>query len=115
MNTHLRYLLLATAVMTSALACSSSTPRNSSREVSHTESDTTGWFGGRTHAANTVYKNDDGSTSIQTETTTVKGNTTTITRDRKTTSLAGQVHTDSETRTIVRGTDNIRRESRSSN
>ncbi|MDB5325060.1 MAG: hypothetical protein JWM57_629 [Phycisphaerales bacterium] len=33
-------------------------------EVSHTESDKPGWFGGSTHKETTVYKNPDGSTSV---------------------------------------------------
>ena len=78
-----------------------------SHEVSHSESDKNGWFGGHTHAANTEYKNSDGSTSIETETTTTKGNVTTIVRDRKTTGTDGSVKTDRETRTIVKGTDNV--------
>lgn len=115
MKNPLLYIALSAALLTPALACSDNHPSHSSREVSHTESDKTGWFGGRTHAANTVYKNDDGSTSVETETTTTKGDTTTITRERKTTTLSGQVKTDNETRTIVRGTDNIQRESKTTN
>jgi hypothetical protein len=34
------------------------------REVSHTESDKPGWFGGNTHKETTVYKNPDGTTSV---------------------------------------------------
>lgn len=99
-----------------AVGCSQSGQAGgTSREVSHTESDSTGWFGGRTHAVNTVYKNSDGSTSIETENTTVKGNTTTIVREKKTTFLNGAVKTDSETRTIVTGTDNVQRESKTTN
>jgi hypothetical protein len=64
---------------------------------------------------NTVYKNSDGSTSVETENTTVKGNTTTIVREKKTTFLNGAVKTDSETRTIVKGTDNVERESKTTN
>lgn len=83
-------------------------------EVSRTESDKTGWFGGKTHAVNTVYKNSDGSTSVQTETTATRGNDTTITRERRTTAIDGTVKTDRETRTITRGTDNMQRESSTS-
>jgi hypothetical protein len=32
-------------------------------EISHTESDKPGWFGGRTREETTVYKNTDGTTS----------------------------------------------------
>jgi len=78
-----------------------------SQQVSHTESDKTGWFGGQTHEANTVYKNSDGTSSIETETTTNKNGTTTIVRERKTTNLDGTIKTDRETRTIVKGTDSV--------
>jgi hypothetical protein len=101
--------------------CSSDNDRSASSmrtdrgyEVSRTESDKTGWFGGQTHAVNTVYKNSDGSTSVQTETTTTKGNDTTITRERRTTAVDGTVKTDREMRTITKGTDNVQRESSSS-
>lgn len=36
-------------------------------EVSHSESDKPGWFGGRTHQETTVYENPDGSTSVSRE------------------------------------------------
>jgi len=93
------------------LGCSESGSLGTSREVSHSESDTTGWFGGRTHAVNTSYKNSDGSTSIETETTTTKGDTTTIVREKKTPNLDGTVKTDRDTRTLVKGTDNVERTS----
>lgn len=121
------------AVLALAAGCSSSNDRypnsrsNDSRysdnrpsddrggyEVSRTESDKTGWFGGQTHAVNTTYKNDDGSTSVQTETTFVKGNETTITRERRTTAVDGTVKVDKETRTITKGTDSVQRESSTS-
>lgn len=92
----------------------SSTHQDRAYEVSRSETDKTGWFGGQTHAVNTVYKNSDGSTSVQTETTTTKGNDTTITRDRRTTAVDGTVKTDRETRTITKGTDNVQRESSTS-
>jgi hypothetical protein len=38
-----------------------------SHEVSHTESDKPGWFGGQKHEETTVYKNPDGSTSVEHE------------------------------------------------
>ena len=85
------------------------------REVTHTENDKTGWFGGQTHEANTVYKNPDGSISIESEATTTKGDTTTITRERKTTAVDGKVSTDRETRTIVKGSDNTVRETKTNN
>ena len=72
-------VVLVSPLLLSA-GCSESGSMGTSREVSHSESDSTGWFGGRTHAVNTAYKNSDGSTSIETETTTVKGDTTTIVR-----------------------------------
>ena len=89
-----------------AVGCSQSGQAGgTSREVSHTDSDSTGWFGGKTHAVNTVYKNSDGSTSVETENTTVKGNTTTIVREKKTTFLNGAVKTDSETSSIEERTE----------
>jgi len=96
------------------VGCSESGSAGTSREISHSESDKTGWFGSQTHAANTVYKNSDGSTSVETETTTTKGNVTTIVRDKKTTNLDGTVKTESETRTITKGTDNVQRETKTS-
>lgn len=114
MNTsNLRKLSLAIALaglMSIGVGCSESGSIGTSQEVSHTESDKTGWFGGKTHETNTVYKNSDGSTSIETETTNTKGNTTTITREKKTTHLDGSVKTDLETRTIVKGTESVERE-----
>lgn len=98
-----------------AVGCSQNGAIGTSHELSHTESNSTGWFGGQTHEANTVYKNSDGSTSIETETTTNKGGTTTIVRERKTTNVDGTVKTDRETRTIVKGTDNVTSESRTTN
>ena len=37
------------------------------REVSHTETDKPGWFGGRTHEETTVTKNPDGTTDVSHE------------------------------------------------
>ena len=96
------------------LGCSHSGSVGTSREVSHSESDKTGWFGGQTHAANTIYKNSDGSTSVETETTTTKGNVTTISREKKTTNLDGTVKAESETRVISKGTDSVQRETKTS-
>ena len=42
------------------------------QEVSHTESDKPGWFGGRTHSEDTTYKNPDGTISHEHEQTTIK-------------------------------------------
>ena len=116
-NTLLRTLSIAALIspLAMAIGCSQNGAIGTSQQVSHTESDTNGWFGGQTHKANTVYKNSDGSTSIDTETTTIKNGTTTIVRDRKTTNLDGSVKTDRETRTIVKGTDNVVSESKTSN
>lgn len=97
------------------LGCSKSGGIGTSEQVSRTESNKTGWFGGETHEVNTVYKNSDGSTSIETETTSTKGNVTTIVREKKTTNLDGTVKTDRETRTIDKGTDTVQRESKTSN
>ena len=36
-------------------------------EVSHSESDKPGWFGGHTHEETTVYENPDGSRSVSHE------------------------------------------------
>lgn len=36
-----------------------------SHEVSHTESDKPGWFGGRTRTETTTYQNPDGTTSTE--------------------------------------------------
>jgi hypothetical protein len=107
-------LALASPLLLGA-GCSESGSLGTSRETSHSETDSNGWFGGQTHEVNSAYKNSDGSTSIETETTTVKGDTTTIVRVKKTTNLDGSVKTDRETRTIVKGTDNVNRETSSSN
>jgi len=88
---------------------------NTSRQTAYSESDSKGWFGGTTHKTDTAYSNSDGSSSIETETTTTKGNTTTITRERKTTKVDGKVNTDRETRTLVKGTDSVVRETNVAN
>jgi hypothetical protein len=41
-------------------------------EVSHTESDKPGWFGGRTQQETTVTQNSDGTTSTETSKQTTK-------------------------------------------
>ncbi len=117
-TTLLRSLSLCLALVSPVafgLGCSERGSQSRSHEVSRTESDKTGWFGGQTHAVNTVYKNSDGSTSVETETTTTKGNDTTIVREKKTTNLDGTVKTARETRTITKGTDNVQRESKTTN
>ena len=117
-NRIVRTLLLTAgliAPLAMAAGCAQNGTIGTSHEVSHSESDSKGWFGGQTHAANTVYKNSDGSTSIETETTTVKNGTTTIVRDKKTTDVDGKVSTARETRTIVKGTDNVVTESKITN
>ena len=88
---------------------------NTSHVVSHSETNKAGWFGGQIHEVNTVYKNDDGSSSVETETSTTKGDTTTITREKKTTNLDGTVKTDKESRTIVKGSDSTNRETKTTN
>ena len=105
----LRTLSLTAALISPlviAAGCAQNGTVGTSHVVSHSESDKNGWFGGQTHDANTVYKNSDGSTSIETETTTTKDGTTTIVRERKTTNLDGSVKTEHESRTIVKGSDN---------
>ena len=117
-TTTLRTLSLSVALLApQALGqgCTQSGTVGTSHVTSHSESDKTGWFGGQYHEANTTYKNSDGSTSIETETTSVKGATTTIVRERKTTRADGSVKTDSETRTIVKGSDNSVTETHTSN
>lgn len=106
---------LASPLLLLGAGCSESGSIGTSKEISRTESDKTGWFGGQTHAVNTVYRNSDGSTSVETETTTTKGDTTTIVREKKTTNVDGSVKTDRETRTIVKGTDNVERHTKTTN
>jgi len=108
----LSFSLALVSPLAFGLGCSDTSSVGNSREVSHSETNKTGWFGGQTHAANTVYKNSDGSTSVETETTTTKGNVTTIVREKKTTNLDGTIKTDRETREIVKGTDNVQRETK---
>jgi len=117
-NAMLRMLWLGAAILGPlglAVGCDRAGNIGTSTEVSHTESDKTGWFGGQTHEANTAYKNSDGSSSIETETTTTKDGTTTTVRERKTTNLDGSVKTDRETRTLVKGSDNVVHETKTVN
>ena len=51
--------LLCAAALLVALAA------GCAREVSHTESDRPGWFGGHTSSETTVYQNPDGTTSTE--------------------------------------------------
>ena len=110
-------LILAALISPLALAvgCAENGKVDAAQEVSHSESDKTGWFGGQTHEVNRVYKNSDGSSSVETETTTTKHGTTTIVRERKTTNLDGSVKTDRETHTIVKGSNTVVTESKTSN
>jgi len=110
----LRHLSLSVALLSPlafGLGCAQNGSIGTSHEVAHSEKNSTGWFGGQTHEANTTYKNSDGSTSIEKETTATKDGTTTITRVKTTTNLDGTVKTDREARTIVKGTDNVNSES----
>ena len=43
-----------------------------SEEVSHTEKDKQGWFGGHTHEEETIYRNPDGTLTREQEKTTIK-------------------------------------------
>ena len=91
-----------------AAGCAENGSFGTSHVVSHTESDKAMWFGGQRHVANTAYKNSDGSTSIETETTTVKDGTTIILRDKKTTNADGSAGpTHHEKHTIVQGSDKV--------
>lgn len=119
MNTTFLRTVSLTAALLSPLAigagCAENGTVGSSQQISHTESDKTGWFGGKYHEANTTYQNSDGSTSVETETTSTKGGTTTIVRERKTTNLDGTVKTERETRTVVKGSESTVKESKTSN
>ena len=57
----------------------------------------------------------DGSTSLESETTTTEGDVTAVARDNKATNLDGTVQTAHETRTIVKGSDNVVTEAKSTN
>jgi hypothetical protein len=60
----IRYNIL---MLIAALALPMALATGCSHEISHTESDKPGWFGGQTHEETTVYKNPDGSLSTSHE------------------------------------------------
>lgn len=60
MTKHFSAVLLS-ATMIMPLAFTS----GCAQEISHTESDKPGWFGGRTREETTVYRNADGTTSTE--------------------------------------------------
>jgi len=105
---------LVVLALTGLAGCNAVSNLGGSQQVSHTESDKGGWFGGQYHEANTVYKNSDGSTSVETETTSVSGNTTTVVREKKTTAVDGTVNSQKETRVIVKGSDSSIKETKTS-
>ena len=59
--------ILNASILSATLAIPLAVTSGCSHEVSHTESDKPGWFGGRKHEETTVYRNDDGSTSVKSE------------------------------------------------
>ena len=59
--------LLNSLILAATLAISLGVTWGCAHEVSHTESDKPGWFGGSKHEETTVYKNADGSTSVEHE------------------------------------------------
>jgi hypothetical protein len=58
---------LKSLVLAAMLAIPMAAMSGCSQEVSHSESDKPGWFGGQTHKEETVTKNPDGTTSVKTE------------------------------------------------
>ncbi len=64
--------ILNRVIVIAALAIPLAVLSGCAQEVSHTESDKPGWFGGRKHEETTVYKNADGTTSVEHERTTSK-------------------------------------------
>ena len=56
-----------TLILTAALAIPLAVASGCAHEVSHTESDQPGWFGGHKHEETTVYKNNDGTTTVEHE------------------------------------------------
>ena len=59
--------ILNTLILAATLAISLAVSSGCAHEVSHTESDKPGWFGGQKHEETTVYKNADGTTSVEHE------------------------------------------------
>jgi len=96
---------IALAVGCSDRTSSSSTSSSSGSSQKTTETDSNGWFGGHTHELNTTYKNPDGSSSVETETTTTKDGTTTIERTKTTTNSDGTTKVDKESRKVVAGSE----------
>jgi hypothetical protein len=62
--------ILNTLILAATLAIPLVMTAGCAQEVSHTESDKPGWFGGNKHEETTVYRNSDGSTSVEHEKTT---------------------------------------------
>lgn len=56
---------LNTLILAATLAIPLAMTAGCSREISHTESDKPGLFGGSKHEETTVYKNADGTTSVE--------------------------------------------------
>jgi hypothetical protein len=59
--------ILNTLILSATVAIPLALTPGCSHEVSHTESDKPGMFGGQTHEETTVYKNADGTTSVEHE------------------------------------------------
>jgi hypothetical protein len=59
--------ILNTLALAATLAMSLALTSGCAQEVSHTETDKPGWFGGHKHEETTVYKNADGTTSVEHE------------------------------------------------
>lgn len=57
--------LFSTLLLSAALAASLALSVGCSHEVSHSESDHPGWFGGQTTKETTVYQNTDGTVSTE--------------------------------------------------
>ena len=69
MRKHMKTRIPETLILATMLAIPLAMSSGCAREVSHTESDKPGWFGGHTHEETTVYKNVDGTTSVEHEKT----------------------------------------------
>jgi hypothetical protein len=59
--------ILDSLILSATLAIPLAVTPGCSHEVSHTETDKPGMFGGHKHEETTVYKNADGSTSVEHE------------------------------------------------